>query len=656
MLVEQKEKDSRTGTTLLHATESIELSVSTPPHEKTQIPKRRTSLTKSFVKMRLFRMKFQSLQHAKDAKKNASNENHPADHQNVVITPKSKRSALKIDTSRDQVGAMPQVMPLGSSYSDDTVTPCHTNVSSNIADHSIAAMMEEPPQETYFLMTDFAKINWMETVTSHSTESLSLGFISVMAAAVVIHPILFVTGAATAVWAVGVVHAVEKGYEFFSDGQFKNMFWADSEVEQFQSGEEDESDNHGISDMNQSTPIDISSPSKDSNRFNSLSPLPILTSPLMTPLAHIHKRHVTSLDAAIVSHFPQLDTDVVSAEFPGLNALEFFHVFFSDDAPYSYKEFQHTTGDVDIQYGKWKKSNANPCSFHPNVKAAQCKSHFPTCSRNERVLRFKTLAKSYFGPAYASAKKTQQVTKFSTRLVIMESKTELFDIPYSDRFFILERWVIESTKHDKKSNPSMLYTTKLSVSVQVFMLKSCNWERQIRSKTLSTMTSLVTSWSEKATQALDLTLKRKLERMRVQHDMQDTRSLYSYRSKESRIQKAKHAISPVSTKKGKLPISPGKAEQALMKIHQRQLKLLEKKIASGDLEWCSIEMKHCMSAGEGRAFAKVLNPGGVIGSIVDEEDQDSDRPLEISIRRKSMKPKKMGGMKRLILRNRKNAI
>ena len=55
-----------------------------------------------------------------------------------------------------------------------------------------------------------------------------------MAATVVIHPILFVTGAATAVWAVGVVHAVEKGYEFFGDGQFKNMFWADSEVEQFE--------------------------------------------------------------------------------------------------------------------------------------------------------------------------------------------------------------------------------------------------------------------------------------------------------------------------------------------------------------------------------------------------------------------------------------
>eukprot|EP00553_Chaetoceros_curvisetus_P000962 CAMPEP_0204630236 /NCGR_PEP_ID=MMETSP0717-20131115/19937_1 /ASSEMBLY_ACC=CAM_ASM_000666 /TAXON_ID=230516 /ORGANISM="Chaetoceros curvisetus" /LENGTH=36 /DNA_ID= /DNA_START= /DNA_END= /DNA_ORIENTATION= len=36
-----------------------------------------------------------------------------------------------------------------------------------------------------------------------------------MAATVVIHPIIFVTGAATAVWAVGVVHALDKGYDFF---------------------------------------------------------------------------------------------------------------------------------------------------------------------------------------------------------------------------------------------------------------------------------------------------------------------------------------------------------------------------------------------------------------------------------------------------------
>jgi len=649
---QKKEKHARTGTTLLHAIDSIELSVSTPPHEITHVQNSKSFGSGSFTKMRLFRLKRPHNLHHSTSRRNARTE---SGDQNVVITtPKVKRKSLSVDIPTGKFilyrDTVPQIVTAGSSLSDDTVTPIHTNATSKHAEIAIVAKIEEPPQETFFLMTDFAKNNWMETVTSHSTESLSLGFISIMAATVVIHPILFVAGAATAVWAVGVVHAVEKGYDFFSDGQFKNMFWADSEVEQFQLEDSEEKDNcveAKPDNRNLALPTPPSPPLKGIATLDISSPIQFQpSSPLMSPLAQTSKRHVTSFDTAISSHFPQLETDVVSAEFPGLNALEFFHVFFSDDAPYSYKEFQQTMGDVDIEFGKWMKSDAKPCSFHPNVNTSQYKTDFPTCSQKERVLEFKTLTKSYFGPAYATAKKTQRVAKFSTRLVIMESMTQLFDIPYSDRFFVLERWVIESVKHDGHSNPSMLYTTKLSVSVQVFMLKPCNWEKQIRSKTLSTMENLVASWTENATQALDLTLKRKLERMRVHYTkIQDTRSIFSFQSKDSRMYNSKNPVSPVAKTKGKRqPKSPGKTEQALLKIHEKNLKLLEQKIASGDLEWCSIETTHCMSAGEGRAFAKVLNPNGSIDSGLDAGNQGSDRPKEIFIKRKSVKPKKRAGI------------
>ena len=652
---QKKEKHASTGTTLLHASDSIELSVSTPPHDSNLVHNSKIFGSGSLTKMRLFRLK-RPTHGLHQSRRNARTESQSGD-QNVVITPKVRRTSLSVDIPTEKItlceDTVPQFGRSSSSVSDDTVTPIHTNATSKRAEIAIVAKIEEPPKETYFLMTDFAKNNWMETVTSHSTESLSLGFISIMAATVVIHPILFVAGAATAVWAVGVVHAVEKGYDFFSDGQFKNMFWADSEVEQFQledgEGKEDRVEANP-DNRNLAHSIPTSPPLKGFATLDILSPIQFQpSSPLMSPLAPSSKRHVTSFDTVISSHFPQLETAVVSAEFPGLNALEFFHVFFSDDAPYSYKDFQETMGDVDIEFGKWMKSDAKPCSFHPNVKATQYKTDFPTCSQKERVLEFKTLTKSYFGPAYATAKKTQRVAKFSTRLVIMESMTELFDIPYSDRFFVLERWVIESVKHDGHSNPSMLYTTKLSVSVQVFMLKPCSWEKQIRSKTLSTMESLVASWSENATKALDLTLKRKLERMRVQYHIPDSKSFYSYQSKDSRMFNAKNSVSPVATTKGKCqPMSPGQTEQALLKIHGKQLKILEQKIASGDLEWCSIETKHCMSAGEGRAFAKVLNQSGSksIDLGLDAKDQGSDRPKEIFIKRKGAKPKKKVGIKR----------
>mmetsp|Transcript_11127 Transcript_11127/g.20828 ORF Transcript_11127/g.20828 Transcript_11127/m.20828 type:complete len:867 (-) Transcript_11127:595-3195(-) len=566
----------------------------------------------------------------------------------------------------------PCVLPVcsSSSSSDQTMfveadTPLHSNktilnlhslsLTGNDSQgdiNSIYTKMEEPPQETYFSLSDFTEHNWVETITSNSstTESLSsLGFLSIMAATVVIHPMLLLTGAATAVWAVGVVHAVEKGYEFFTDGQFQNIFWADAVEETSAPVERVQGDDAFVHDNRQqqekqqhqqepqfSRPNPTVSQSMDDSLLppSPIAVLPPSPPPPVTPHHSSQHRHPTSQDPSILSHFPPLEHQLVTAEFPGLNALEFFHVFFSDHAPYSWKEFQQSMGDVDIEFGSWTKLDhpPNPCtSFHPFVQLANLPHNpLPTCSQRERIQTFKTLTKSYFGPAYASAQKTQRVSKFSTRLVILESKTQLFDIPFSDRFFVLERWIIESVKHDTSchpySNATMKYTTRLSVSVQVFMLKPCNWEKQIRSKTLSTMTDLVTTWSEKATQALDLTLRRKLERMRVRYDSSDGKSIYSFQSqtREYKVIKSpstgscaartSSSLSSLSansrmantygTKVVKKLETP---EEELIRIHEKRLKLLEEKIASGDLEWCSIEMKHCLSAGEGNAFARVLD-------------------------------------------------
>jgi hypothetical protein len=607
-----------------------------------------------------------------------------------------KSASLKIkipDSVHNNDLIPPLVLPVGSSSSSsehtlfmEANTPLHSNKTINFhslslgtdsqADTNSISKMEEPPQETYFSMTDFAKHNWVETIMSKSstTESLSsLGFLSIMAATVVIHPMLFVTGAATAVWAVGVVHAVEKGYEFFTDGQFQNIFWADAVEEAPAAVEIHGGDDHDFDSVDfgngqsyicpqhlQQPPqqqIPCPSPTMTRSMDDSLLPpspystLPPSPPPPTTPHNSSQHRHPTSQDPSILAHFPPLENQLVTAEFPGLNALEFFHVFFSDHAPYSWKEFQQSMGDVDIEFGTWNKvDHPHPSTtFHPHVQLESLPHNpLPSCSQKDRVLSFKTLTKSYFGPAYASARKTQRVTKFSTRLVILENKTELFDIPFSDRFFVLERWIIESTKHDSNFHPSsnnatMKYTTRISVSVQVFMLKPCNWEKQIRSKTLSTMTDLVTTWSEKATQALDLTLRRKLERMRVRYDTNGGKSLYSF---QSQTQDAKFIKSPssgsVSTRTPSSLSSLSNniignsrggnikkqcletSEEKLMRIHERQLKLLEEKIASGDLEWCSIEMKHCLSAGEGRAFAKVLDQDRITLSTSSSPKNDNN--------------------------------
>jgi hypothetical protein len=330
------------------------------------------------------------------------------------------------------------------------------------------------------------------------------------------------------------------------------------------------------------------------------------------------KKYVRALDEVIQEHFPTLEHQVAKdVEFRGINALEFFEVFFSDHAPYNMKDFQENRGDIEIEYGDWKRRcPEDPISFHPNAKNQEDLVPFPTSSRKERIQTFKTLTNSFFGPAYASATKTQRVTKLSSRLVIMESKTELSSIPYCDRFFVLERWIIESVKDNENCSDSVpiLIRTKLSVSVEVVMLRSCSFESQIRSKSLSTVEDIVSSWSEKARRALQLTLKQKLERMRQTNA--DDKSVMSYRS---------HSIGSKQTMHGK------NSEEYLMKTHQKNLKTLEQKGVPGDLQWACIETKHSPEAGEGSAFAEVLNPnGGPFLVKPFQRIQISDRPREIS--------------------------
>jgi hypothetical protein len=147
------------------------------------------------------------------------------------------------------------------------------------------------------------------------------------------------------------------------------------------------------------------------------------------------------------------------------------------------------------------------------------------------------------------------------------------------------------------------------------------------------MTGLVTTWCEKATKALDLTLKKKLERMRLKLDTQDTKSIYSYHSTNTAIPKPlKRSL--VSNSNSEI-IPKGGKEQALLKIHNKQLKIIEKKIAAGDME--CIETKHCQLAGEGLAFARVLG-------------QDDNNSNNANQEKTKMEKKKSKNLKRLVFK------
>ena len=302
-------------------------------------------------------------------------------------------------------------------------------------------------------------------------------------------------------------------------------------------------------------------------------------------------QHPTTLPPSILStqqsldrHYPPLQNRVVNqVKFQGLNTREFFQVFFSDDAPYSMKTFQQKRGDVDIHYSNWNDIADNNIphltSFKPGLLP------LPFNSTQERTLTFNTLTKSYFGPAYAKATKIQRATQLSKHLLVIENETQLSDVPFSDRFKILERWIIEAVK----SNNHGLYTCNLTVDAEVVMISPCKFEQQIRKKAIETFTDLTKGWCKLATKALEATKEQKRKRMRneqldvVEGSGDNVMMMERMRMKKSRVAD----------------------ESELFARHQKKFQELDDLISHDDV---GIEVMHSLKAGAHSAFAKVLEP------------------------------------------------
>ena len=313
-------------------------------------------------------------------------------------------------------------------------------------------------------------------------------------------------------------------------------------------------------------------------------------------------QHPTTLPPSILStqqsldrHYPPLEIRVVNqVEFHGLNTCEFFQVFFSDDAPYSMKDFQQKRGDVDIVYGSWNDVTdiQNLFSFQSGLLP------LPPNSTRERTLTFNTLTKSYFGPAYAKATKIQRATQLSKHLLVIENQTQLSEVPFSDRFKVLERWVVEAVKNRNDGNGGRggagggLYTCKLTVHAEVIMISHCRFEPQIRKKAAETFTDLTTGWCKLATKALEATKEQKRKRLRNEEQhlfddgtdtvVDDTSARRQIRSKKSR---------------------GATTESELFAKHQKKFQELDDLISHGD---GGIEVMHSTKAGAHSAFAEVL--------------------------------------------------
>eukprot|EP00977_Amphora_coffeiformis_P009436 scaffold2181_cov153-Amphora_coffeaeformis.AAC.2 len=102
-------------------------------------------------------------------------------------------------------------------------------------------------------------------------------------------------------------------------------------------------------------------------------------------------------------------------------------------------------------------------------------------------------------------------------MAVLEMKTTLADIPFCDRFYVLERWILTAAK-----DAYGVYHLKISSRASVILTKSCPFATQIQTKSRSSLTDVGRAWCHMAKQALQLAEQAKLDRLHHhEHDDDD---------------------------------------------------------------------------------------------------------------------------------------
>jgi hypothetical protein len=215
--------------------------------------------------------------------------------------------------------------------------------------------------------------------------------------------------------------------------------------------------------------------------------------------------------AWLEQQYPPLTNSVMDKEqFIGLNVVEFFNVFFADDAPYNFLEFQKKRGDTDIVYQPWSDvslSRADALSLHPCAFSKKQSSAIPHYELyQQRTMYFK--AKTGGFPPYATTCKTQRILVINKRLAVLESKTVLADIPFCDRFCVMERWLLTAQKLHANTR-----ATHVQARCEAVFSKPFAFGGQIATKSCAAVCQVTGAWCEMAKEALQLAEQAKNDRL-----------------------------------------------------------------------------------------------------------------------------------------------
>jgi len=258
-----------------------------------------------------------------------------------------------------------------------------------------------------------------------------------------------------------------------------------------------------------------------------------------TPEALQTKEETFDSSRWVTENFPVLPIIALeNFEFRGLNAFEFFDVFFADDAPFGFPAFHKLRRDKEVQYGPW---NTGVSSDKPNSKSIE---FLPSIAAKERAVQYHAKTNSFLGPAYAPTKKIQRAYFVSKKMLVIEIRLTLHDIPFSKHFFLIERWVIDGTRcgfetigssstnnnrnsSKKDRNPEHHYnndsnSTKassshcvyLTISSEVYFTQECPFESAVRKESTKQVCEISKCWNAMAQAGLKRTEETRTKRLR----------------------------------------------------------------------------------------------------------------------------------------------
>mmetsp|Transcript_23033 Transcript_23033/g.64089 ORF Transcript_23033/g.64089 Transcript_23033/m.64089 type:complete len:752 (-) Transcript_23033:106-2361(-) len=385
----------------------------------------------------------------------------------------------------------------------------------------------------YFDLSDFSPMDWAATLTEHE---VMVGLAVVYIAVGLTHPLLFLAGALTA---AGTATTIGAGYDYIieplcfcqnppvnNEPSLPNLADAadatTTTTAQNEKTDANKSVEHPLLIDAVPEHEEVAAPGNMDESFatvaisNKRSHVTAHLPPVSTAGSTL--RAMSTLveglpENWVEAHYPKLEQVVVETNvLVGLNVKQFFQVFLSDNAPYNFMEFQKHRGDKNINYGSWKPmevDNTVPISMHPTTDSTaildfECQDYLT------RTLTFQAKTNNtFFGPPYASTTKEQRLLILNKKFGVLEVRTTLADIPFCDRFHVMERWIISAEKNDEG-----IYQCHYNTSMQVFFSKSCPFESQIRTKTYTSLCDVCKAWSHMAKQALLRSEQHKQERIR----------------------------------------------------------------------------------------------------------------------------------------------